>query len=197
MKASQRGRVFSHSARLRRECDDGGCLHESGRVVGKTTAVNGRPMSLGMQSFGNAVRPDGAAGAQLRFVVSVSFSGQDPIEAGERQIKRAQYGERSLPCRSLETGWRRGGRDQKRAVNPVVNLALGTDSKASDSPLQLVDGARLLVISASIPAIYKCSDFLRRSPHFSEIRRGFGDILETVWRRTEVFRVSLPQSTRQ
>jgi len=38
--------------------------------ITRTTVFNGRPMTLGVQYYGNATKPDGAAGYQLRFIVS-------------------------------------------------------------------------------------------------------------------------------
>lgn len=44
-----------------------------GLGITKTTVFNRRPMSLGVQYYTNATRPDGAAGHQLRFAVSFLF----------------------------------------------------------------------------------------------------------------------------
>ena len=41
--------------------------------ISKTTAFNGRPMTLGAQYYYNVERPDGAAATQLRFVVSLLY----------------------------------------------------------------------------------------------------------------------------
>src|SRR5262245_18183772 len=38
-----------------------------------TSAGNGRPMNVGLQYFGNVERPAGAAGYQLRFVISLLY----------------------------------------------------------------------------------------------------------------------------
>ena len=44
-----------------------------GLGITKTTVFNGRPMNIGLQYFGYAVRPDGTAGAQLRFAISFLY----------------------------------------------------------------------------------------------------------------------------
>ena len=44
-----------------------------GLGISKTTAFNGRPMSLGVQYYYNVKRPDSAAATQLRFSVSLLY----------------------------------------------------------------------------------------------------------------------------
>jgi len=44
-----------------------------GLGITKTTVFNGRPMNVGLQYFGNVVRPDGSAGTQLRFAISLLY----------------------------------------------------------------------------------------------------------------------------
>ena len=41
--------------------------------ISKTTAFNGRPMSLGVQYYYNVKRPDSVAATQLRFVVALLY----------------------------------------------------------------------------------------------------------------------------
>jgi hypothetical protein len=44
-----------------------------GLGITRTTVFNGRPMNLGVQYYCNAVRPDGSAGYQLRFVAALIY----------------------------------------------------------------------------------------------------------------------------
>jgi hypothetical protein len=44
-----------------------------GVALSRTTVFNRRPMSLGVQYYYNAVRPDGAAGQTLRFIVTLLY----------------------------------------------------------------------------------------------------------------------------
>jgi hypothetical protein len=44
-----------------------------GLGITKTTVFNGRPMNVGLQYFGNVVRPAGSAGYQLRFAISLLY----------------------------------------------------------------------------------------------------------------------------
>ncbi len=41
--------------------------------VTRTTVFNHRPMNLGVQYYYNVERPDGSAGQQLKFVVSLLY----------------------------------------------------------------------------------------------------------------------------
>ena len=44
-----------------------------GLGITKTTVFNGRPMNVGLTYYGNVKRPDGAAGYQLRFAISLLY----------------------------------------------------------------------------------------------------------------------------
>jgi len=44
-----------------------------GLGVTKTTVFNHRPMNIGVQYYYNVVRPDGSAGEQLKFIISLLF----------------------------------------------------------------------------------------------------------------------------
>ncbi|HEY7289138.1 MAG TPA: hypothetical protein VH583_04815 [Vicinamibacterales bacterium] len=44
-----------------------------GAGITRTAVFNKRPMNLGVQYYGNAVKPDGSAGYQLRFVVALLY----------------------------------------------------------------------------------------------------------------------------
>jgi hypothetical protein len=44
-----------------------------GLGITKTTVFNGRPMNVGLTYYGNVKRPDGAAGEQLRFSISLLY----------------------------------------------------------------------------------------------------------------------------
>jgi hypothetical protein len=44
-----------------------------GLGVTRTTVFNGRPMSLGVAFYGNAAKPDGAPGKQVRFSISLLY----------------------------------------------------------------------------------------------------------------------------
>jgi hypothetical protein len=44
-----------------------------GLGITKTTVFNGRPMNVGLTYYGNVKRPDGSAGYQLRFAISLLY----------------------------------------------------------------------------------------------------------------------------
>jgi hypothetical protein len=44
-----------------------------GLGITKTTVFNGRPMNIGLSYFGNVTRPEGSAGYQLRFAISLLY----------------------------------------------------------------------------------------------------------------------------